>query len=178
MFFTKFLVAVLSSSDNTRGGARDALAIIQSITQIRTKAGQCFLGIILTAKRNFSQCCRSKSSSVHFTWAPTNGPAVIGLTVLSSILWVSLKSPSICFSSFKMTGCRVRRDDAWVRKAAKPPFCRRLTAFCRMYLLVIAPSVAEVCTVLPLVVVNLPQTSSVTLVERRFDFLDFLFSWK
>lgn len=94
-------------------------------------------------------------------------PAVIGLTVLSSILWVSLKSPSICFSSFKMTGCGETRMS---RKAVKPPFCRRLPSFCCPYLLVVAPSVAEVCTVLPLVVVNLPQTSSVTLVERRFDF--------
>lgn len=79
--------------------------------------------------------------------------AAIGgrLTVLSSILCSSLKSPSVCFSSFSITGWRRRRRRRRTQRSVEPtPPWSWLESEDEtlLYLLIVAASTAEVGTVL------------------------------
>lgn len=80
------------------------------------------------------------------------------LTVLSSILCSSLKSPSVCFSSFNITGWRTETTRRRTQRGVDPMILwlrLRLIKEALLYLLIVAASTVEVRAVFPPVLFNL-----------------------
>lgn len=86
-----------------------------------------------------------------------------GLTVLSSILWFSEKSPSVCFSSFRITGWRRQRRCSRTRRSTDLMPLLRSENERILYLFIVVASAVEVRAVLPSVLFNLQRDGFHTL---------------
>lgn len=81
----------------------------------------------------------------------------VDLTVLSSIFCSSLKSPSVCFSSFSITGWRTGRRGRRTQRSVErwAVVLVRVRTRDPLYLLIVAAATAEVGAVLPPVLFDL-----------------------